>query len=130
MAEIRRIGAFWIILLAAPVAIAAQDSSRVKVEVIGLAPELERNVLAVLELAPPLIVRYAIDEQIMQGETNELGVLAVLMTSSLITILSTSMLVCARMSRSRSWVIGRGVSIPCRAKAMAVASAGPIQMGR
>ena len=38
--------------------------------------------------------------------------------------------VVSRMSRIRSWVMGRGVWIPWRANAMAVASTAPIQIGR
>src|SRR5438552_10790828 len=36
----------------------------------------------------------------------------------------------SRMFLRRSWVIGRGVTTPCCAKAIAVASTVPIQMGR
>src|SRR3712207_281761 len=42
----------------------------------------------------------------------------------------SSDLVASRTSLSRSWVSGRGGTTPCCAKAMAVASTAPIQMGR
>src|SRR5688572_27825544 len=43
---------------------------------------------------------------------------------------STATCVSRRMSRIRSWVIGRAVSTPCSANAIAVASPAPIQIGR
>src|SRR5450756_2541814 len=46
------------------------------------------------------------------------------------TTLTTSVPSASRRSRMRSWVIGRGVSIPCKAKAIAVASGAPMKMGR
>ncbi len=38
--------------------------------------------------------------------------------------------VATRMSLIRSWVSGRGGTTPCSAKAIAVASPAPIQIGR
>ena len=46
--------------------------------------------------------------------------------SSVMTMHSTVAPSSSRMSRMRSWVIGRGVSTPCWAKAIACASAGPM----
>src|SRR5918999_2725900 len=43
---------------------------------------------------------------------------------------STATCVSRRMSRIRSWVMGRAVSTPCSANAIAVASPAPIQIGR
>ena len=40
--------------------------------------------VAALELVPTLLVRYAIDEQILQGRTDRLGVLALVFLASLI----------------------------------------------
>src|SRR6266511_3678671 len=45
-------------------------------------------------------------------------------------MLSTWTAISSRMFLRRSWVIGRGVTTPWRARAMAAASACPIQMGR
>src|SRR3954467_15738286 len=49
--------------------------------------------------------------------------------SSVMTIASTSTSRPRSRSRSRSWVIGRGGSIPCRARAIEVASSLPMRIG-